>query len=193
MSYQERTNEELIELLADSDAKAFEEIYYRYWNRIFRYAITKVSQQEIAEDICHEVFLSLWQRRQNLKINNAEAYLIQATKYSIITHYKSKSSSEKHLSNYAQSLTSVHNETEYTLFFNNLQQAWLHALKDLPQKTKDVFQFSRIDHLSNKEIAARLELTEKAVEYHITKALRQIREQLKEFFILLLLLTKIIF
>lgn len=190
MSYQERTNDELVALLVQSDEKAFEELYYRYWSRIFRYAITKVSHQEAAEDICHEVFLSLWQRRQTLQIQNAEAYLIQATKYSVITYYKSKSSDEKHLSRYAQTQAEVHNETEYTLFFNNLQQSWLQALTNLPQKTQDVFRASRIEHLSNKEIATRFDVTEKAVEYHITKALRQIREQLKEFFLLLLLLTK---
>ena len=193
MFYTEFTNERLLELLAASDAKAFEELYYRQWSRLFRYAFTKISKQEDAEDICHDVFLSLWQRREALQIANLEAYLIQATKYSVINYYKAKMSDEKHLSTYAQSLEPAHNETEYTLFSNSLQQSWLQALKGLPQKTQDVFRFSRIDHLSNKEIAARLELTEKAVEYHITKALRQIREHLKEFFILVLVLTKLFF
>lgn len=188
MSYQEFTIERLVELLQDSDAKAFEEIYYRYWTRIFRYAITKVHHQEIAEDICHDVFLSLWQRRNEAQIQNAEAYLIQATKFSVINFYRTKQSDEKHLAVYAETLPDPGNETEYQLFFRNLQQAWLDALKDLPQKTKDVFRASRIEQLTNKEIASRLDLTEKAVEYHITKALKEIRLRLKDFFVVLAVL-----
>ena len=179
-------------MLQQSDAKAFEELYGRYWFRIFRYAFTKVHQQEVAEDICHDVFLSLWQRRGQVQIQNAEAYLIQAAKFSVIAFYRAKQSDEKHLPVYAGSVPGTHNETEYQLFFRSLEQAWQEALQDLPQKTRDVFQASRIEQLSNREIATRLGLTEKAVEYHITKALREIHLRLKDFFVLLLL-VKIIF
>ncbi len=125
MFYPEFTNERLLELLAESDAKAFEELYYRQWSRLFRYAFTKISKQQDAEDICHDVFLTLWQRRETLQIVNLEAYLIQATKYSVINYYKEKMSDEKHLSNYAQSIELTHNETEYTMFSIGLQQAYL--------------------------------------------------------------------
>lgn len=193
MSYQHLTDEALVNLLPQSDERAFEEIYLRHWQRVFRFALGKISSQEIVEDICHDVFLSLWQRRSQVQIANVEAYLIQAVKYSVINYYKSRVSDEKHLEVYAQKVPGTSNETEDALYFNSLQQAWLAALDALPEKTKAVFQFSRIDHLSNREIAGKLQLTEKAVEYHITKALRQLKGDLKDFFVLCLLAAGIFF
>ncbi|MHA4847292.1 RNA polymerase sigma factor [Flavitalea antarctica] len=187
MSYQHLTDDALVNLLTRSDEKAFEEIYLRHWQRVFRFALGKISTQEIVEDICHDVFLSVWQRRSRVEIGNLEAYLIQAVKYSVINYYKSRVSDEKHLGVYAKTIPGDRNETEDALYFNSLQQAWLAALDALPEKTKTVFQFSRIDHLSNREIAGKLQLTEKAVEYHITKALRQLKGDLKDFFLLCLL------
>ena len=192
MSYQHLTDEALVKLLPGSDERAFEEIYLRHWQRIYRFALGKISSQEIVEDLCHDVFLSLWQRRSQVQIANLEAYLVQAAKYSVINYYKSRLSDEKHLGVYAQNLPDARNETEDALYFNSLQHAWLAALDALPEKTKAVFQFSRIDHLSNREIAGKLQLTEKAVEYHITKALRQLKGDLKDFFLLCLVAAEII-
>lgn len=189
MSYQNLTDEALVNLLRGSDERAFEELYLRYWQRVFRFALGKVASQVTVEDICHDVFLSLWQRRSQVQIINVEAYLIQAAKYAVINYYKSRISDEKHLGLYAESLPAARNETEDALYFHSLQQAWLAALDALPEKTKAVFQYSRIDHLSNREIAGRLRLTEKAVEYHITKALRQLKGDLKDFFVLFILMA----
>lgn len=193
MSYQHLTDDALVKLMPEPDERAFEEIYLRHWQRVFRFALSKIASQEIVEDLCHDVFLSLWQRRSIVQIVNLEAYLIQATKYAVINYYKSRLSSEKHLGNYAELLRGANNETEDALYFNSLQHAWLTALDALPEKTKVVFQYSRIDHLSNREIAGKLQLTEKAVEYHITKALRQLKVDLKDFLLFFILVTKIIF
>lgn len=188
MSYQHLTDEALAGMLSRSDERAFEAIYRRHWQRVFRFALGKISSQEAVEDICHEVFLSLWQRRGQTQIANLEAYLVQSVKYAVINYYKSRLSNEKHLGAYAQLRPGARNETEDALYFNSLQQAWLAALDALPEKTKVVFQYSRIDQLTNREIAGKLQLTEKAVEYHITKALRQMKGDLKDFLPLCLLL-----
>ena len=183
MSYQHLTDEMLVNGLLHSDSKAFEEIYLRYWKRIFRYAMSRISKQEVVEDICHEVFLSVWQRRGVSGINNLEAYLIQSAKFAILNYYKAEFSNEKHLNIYAQYIKSEYNETDYPAFLNNLQEAWITALESLSDKTKTIFKFSRLDYLTNKEIAQRLQLSEKAVEYHISKALVHLREKLGDFLI----------
>src|SRR5688572_15215617 len=55
MSYQHLTDQALVTLLTRSDEKAFEEIYLRHWQGVFRFALGKISTQEIVEDICHEI------------------------------------------------------------------------------------------------------------------------------------------
>jgi RNA polymerase sigma-70 factor (family 1) len=172
----------LVDLLRQSNENAFNEIYKRYWLRLFRYAITKVHDQQVAEDICHDVFLSLWQRRTEAAIINIEAYLVQAVKYRVISHLKQRLAEEQKVSDVHGATTD--NTTENSILHNDLLQAWHNALQQLPEKSRQVFEMSRISHLNNKEIALQLNLSEKAVEYHITKALKILRLHLKDFALL---------
>lgn len=187
MYYQLQKDEALLEMLSRSDPKAFNEIYRRYWVVVFRYAVCKVHTQEIAEDLCQDVFVSLWQRRNVVSIQNLEAYLIQATRFGLLNHIRVKIKDKKyqHLS---ADYPDTDNETENSICLHSLMNAWEKAVYNLPPKTQEVFRLSKVDNYTNKEIASYLHLTEKAVEYHITRSFKILRLQLKDFLFLLLLL-----
>jgi RNA polymerase sigma factor (sigma-70 family) len=72
-------------------------------------------------------------------------------------------------------------QIEDVLYFDDLAEAVEQALKKLPEKTAEVFRLSRFEHQSNQEIATKLHLSEKAVEYHITKSLQFLKQHLKMF------------
>lgn len=188
MEYRDLKDEQLVALLRDADEHAFEEIYQRYWKNVFRYAITRVHEQAVAEDLCHDIFLSLWHRRGVVQIRQLEAWLIQSVKYSIINHLKGKLTDRKHAQGLWLSNEKADRQTEYTIAFNSLYQAWQEAIKKLPDQSKEIFRLSKIQHRTNKEIAFQLKLSEKAVEYHITKALKFLRMHLRDFDTLLLIL-----
>ena len=88
MYYQLQKDETLLEMLSRSDTGAFDEIYRRYWVVVFRYAVGKVHTQQIAEDLCQDVFVSLWQRRNAVAIQHLEAYLVQATKFGVLNYIR---------------------------------------------------------------------------------------------------------
>ncbi|GAB2812863.1 sigma-70 family RNA polymerase sigma factor [Ferruginibacter profundus] len=186
MYYQLQKDEALLEMLGRSDTGAFDEIYRRYWVVVFRYAVGKVHTPQIAEDLCQDVFVSLWQRRNAVSIQHLEAYLVQATKFGVLNYIRAKIKDKKY-----QDLTVAYpntdNETENNLFVRNLMDAWEKAVAELPEKTQEVFRLSKVGNYSNKEIALQLHLTEKAVEYHITKSFKFLRIQLKDFLLFLLL------
>ncbi len=182
MNYQLHKDEDLLHLLSHSDSKAFNEIYRRYWIVVFRYAVGKVHTQQVAEDLCQDVFVSLWQRRNVLSIQNLEAYLVQATKYGVLNYVRLKIQNKKQFTLAMPNYTA--NETEDTAALHNLMSAWEKAIYRLPAKTQQVFRLSKVEDYSNKEIAKELHLTEKAVEYHITKSYKIIRLQLREFIVL---------
>lgn len=71
--------------------------------------------------------------------------------------------------------------TESSLTFHELSQAIEKAIATLPEKTRQVFRLSRFDHLSIREIATNLNISEKAVEYHITQSLKTLRFYLKDY------------
>ena len=184
MNYQLQKDEVLIDLLEKSDAKAFDEIYRRYWQPVFRYAVCKVHVQQVAEDLVQDVFVSLWQRRAEVAIRNAEAYLIQSVKFAVLNYFRLQVQDKKH-----QNVVSMYKrndaQTEDTVSLHNLLSAWQKAVASLPAKTAEIFRLSKEADYSNKEIAGKLRLSEKAVEYHITKSHKIVRLQLRDFLTLL--------
>jgi RNA polymerase sigma-70 factor (family 1) len=186
MYYQLQKDETLLEMLGRSDTGAFNEIYRRYWVVVFRYAVGKVHTRQVAEDLCQDVFVSLWQRRNAVAIQHLEAYLVQATKFGVLNYIRTKIKDKKY-QDLAVAYPNTDNETENNLFLRNVMEAWEKAVAELPEKTQEVFRLSKVGNYSNKEIALQLHLTEKAVEYHITKSFKFLRIQLKDFLLLLLL------
>ncbi len=181
MVYCHFSNDYLLMLLKKSDSKAFEEIYNRYWKACFKYAIQKNGDISVAEDICHDVFLSIWQRRESIDILNLEAYLIQSVKYAVL-RIKQADIKANLLSRQIVLKEDI-NETEYKIYFNEMNKAWQEGLERLPEKSKEVFILSRLENLTNKEIAVKFSITEKGVEYHISKSIKFLREYLKEYLI----------
>ena len=79
---------ELVNLLTENDKDAFSEIYTRYWKKLFAVAYNRISVESICEDVLHDVFTDLWIKRKAKSIDNLNAYLATAVKYSIFNHIR---------------------------------------------------------------------------------------------------------
>jgi RNA polymerase sigma-70 factor (ECF subfamily) len=180
MSYEQLADEILLKLLQCSDEEAFRVLYKRYVRRVFQVALKKVRSAEIAEDISQQVFLGIWERRQQVKIDSIEAYLSMAVKYRCISYYESKYAKTAVLDLETVS-ERVDNSTENTLLYEELKRAIQKAMSLLPPKTREVFQLSRFHSHSNQQIATQLKISEKAVEYHMTQSLKVMRRELQEY------------
>ncbi len=178
--YSTLPDEMLGRLLFTGDAKAYEAIYRRYWRPLFSIATWKTNSQIAAEEMVQELFLRLWENRQKNLIENPEAYLKTALRYSVIGFIKAK------LANMQAELGEASDQAADQLAdtgvgLTELSAALENALNMLPQKTRLVFQMSRFEQRSTSEIASQLGLTDRAVEYHITQSLRLLRFQLKDY------------
>ncbi|RAJ28549.1 sigma-70 family RNA polymerase sigma factor [Pedobacter cryoconitis] len=186
MKYNSLSDNSLVDLLKDSDGLAFKEIYTRYWAGIYKAAYVKVYHKELAEELTQNLFADLWRRRESITINTLDCYLFGSLKYSIINHYKSQLVKEKyqdHVTGQRQHITS---STDDLALVNDLSKALNQGIALLPKKTGEVFKLSRIDNRSTKEISQQLNISEKAVEYHITQSLKSMRFHLKEYLFLFL-------
>lgn len=190
MDYALFTDEILARLLRTSDSQAFHEIYQRYWRRLFALALRKIGQKEIAEEIVQDVFETLWEKHASMIIENLESYLFSCIKYGVIRHYKSQIVEEKYFQ-YAQQNNADEEKTEELLLLNELHTSIEKALNLLPEKTQQVFRMSRFEHLSVKQISEKLTISDKAVEYHITQALKTLRTQLKDYLPFILLFIQL--
>lgn len=175
-------NEMLARLLFTGDSKAYEAIYQRYWRSLFSSATWKTRSEATAEELVQEIFIKLWENRQKTLIENLEAYLKTALKYSVISFIKARlTHTQIELGEASEYATDQ--MADANIDAAELSAALENALNLLPQKTRQIFHMSRFEHRSTSEIANSLGLSERAVEYHITQSLRSLRTQLKDYLI----------
>ncbi|MFC5412931.1 RNA polymerase sigma-70 factor [Larkinella bovis] len=189
-SLKELDDELILKALSEGNRLALAELYERYWYALYRVALQKTKSQEIAEELVQDLFVQLWQKRASLAVRRADFYLFSALKYSVIDYIKRQIVHEK-FQQYQQTFGSqVDESTEEQLAYHDLVGTIETELLKLPAKTQEVFRLSRFEGQTIPEISERLALTDKAVEYHLSKALKLLRAQLRDYsFVLLLILV----
>ena len=175
------TETQLLASLKNGGRDAFTEIYERFWYQLYRVAYQKTSSKEVAEELVQDLFVSLWQRRETLTVNQLSNYLFSSIKYSVIDFIESKTVQEKYKTYYETFNADSDHRTEQLLDYKDLHEAIEKELQLLPDKTQEIFRLSRFEHQSIPEIAKQLQIPEKTVEYHLSKALKFLRENLRDF------------
>lgn len=192
MEYKILSDELLVKLLRVGEQDAFEEIYRRYWQKLLRSAQFKLRSKETIEEILQDLFISLWEKREKVLIENLEAYLNTSLRYLIINQIKKQILQEKFIE-YSLKKNELTDDVDESVAFNELSVAIEKAIEQLPEKTQQIFRLNRLEYKSVKEIAVLLETPERTVEYHITQALKALRIHLREFIALSVLLSFRIF
>lgn len=165
-------------LLKADDHVAFNEIYGRYWKKMLHIAWNHSEDKTVAKDIVHEVFISLWERRHQVEIDNLPAFLATAVKFSIYKYYQRESRRSELLRlNYEFSELSQDEEKLDALF---LEEYINGIVEEMPAKCRFVFR-CREQGMKNSEIAEQAQITQKAVERNLTRALNIIRGELKNY------------
>lgn len=175
------SDEELSALLAEEVTAAFHEIFNRYWSHLYATAYQRVRNKEAAEEIVQDLFTSLWVKRKNVQIHTSlAAYLFTSVRYRVLNHIE-KEAVRKNYKDALQIVTTVcENPTEETVFLNDLTRKIDKEIDLLPSKCRSVFELSRKEYKTNKEIAVMLGISEKTVENHLTKAITRLRLKLSD-------------
>jgi RNA polymerase sigma-70 factor (ECF subfamily) len=174
-------DETLLKFLRIGDASAFEELYHRYWQKMFHSTIRKINNSKVAEDIVQTVFTDLWEKREVRAIQNVSAYLETAAKFQVINFIKSTITKKLNNAHIAENQNGEESTADLMLLMNEITKAIDEAINKLPQKTQTIFKLSRYDQRTNKEISNIMNLSEKSVEYHITQSLASLRFYLRDF------------
>jgi RNA polymerase sigma-70 factor (family 1) len=171
----------LVKLLKADDSAAFREIYNRYWYVMFNTGKRKLYTAEVAEEIIQDIFTDLWERRSTVQIDHLKGFLFGALKFQIFNHIR-RQLVQKEYEKYSQNAHPFYDHhTENLLAYEDLFQAIENAIEQLPEKTRTIFRMSRLENHSVREIAAKLNIPERTIEYHLTQSLRALRKNLKEF------------
>lgn len=183
------SDEELVSLLKQEKLVAFREIYKRYWKNLYGAAYKRLKSKELAEEIVQELFTNLWVKRQTLQIKSALAgYLFTAVSHYIIDHYRKELVKARYTEAFKIAYKETDHSTEETILLHDLTNTIESEINQLPDKCRSVYELSRKEYKSNKEIALHLGISEKTVENHLTKALKKLRIGLAHYMTLVLFL-----
>jgi RNA polymerase sigma-70 factor (family 1) len=175
-------DEELIEGLQDGNEDSFTTIYKKYWYAMFLVAYRKLQNKEIAEELVQDIFTRLWKERDKRVIINLEHYLFSAVRFEVIDYIRSNGTRREYLEYYVAFSSFENCDTENTIAFNDLVKSIDEGLNILPEKSRQIFKLHKLENWSVDRIAVHFSLSEKAVEYHLTKATKSLRIYLRNAF-----------
>jgi len=178
-----------IKALNEGNHLAYEQLFDRWYEPLCRYAFTILRDMDDAEDVVQKTFCKLWDQRENLSIKSSiNSYLYRIVHNESLNTVHQKTSHQEHNLNYISMMNEVDDSVVETITANDLQLSIDKALATLPPQCRRVFEMSRMDQLSYSEIAKELNISTNTVENHVSKALKILRVELKEFLLLCFIL-----
>jgi RNA polymerase sigma-70 factor (ECF subfamily) len=184
---------DLWEAILHDNTKAFETLFERYWSDVYSTAFSYLKDKEACSEIVQDIFLNIWQKRNEFKITSFKSYLTSAARYHVYKHLKAKKTSAilyiedyDHIKIKSPGISHADTNMEYL----ELEQSVETSLHDLPKRCREIFILSRMNNLTNDEIAQQLGISKRTVENQITHALKFLRSLLKYSALLILIVTK---
>jgi len=177
----------LVVLLRNDNAPAFKELYERHWYYTYHLAFKKTGRTDVAQEMAQQLFETLWDKRDRLRIDNFKAYLTSSLKNLVIDYIRRHILEESYLEKLRMHFSEAGVQAGRQLEYDELAGTVTELLHQLPRKTRQVFVMRRFEYYTIPEIAQQLNLSEKAIEYHLTKALSFLRKHLKEYMTLVAL------
>lgn len=170
------------------DKESFHEFFLEYYAPLCRYATFFIKKGEV-EDLVQDFFTFLWESRNILSIHTSlKSFLYISIRNRCLSRIREDSSRKAYQDYIYDKLKNV---IEYPdeAYFRDISEHLADALKSLTEQDRKIFELSRFTDMTNKQIGDLLGVTEKTVEYHVTKTLKYLREHLKDYLYVVLILV----
>ena len=178
---------DLIFLLKEGDSIAYRELYDRHWEKLYNSVYKRLKDKDQAKDITQDIFLQLWLKKDTLNIENLQAYLFTAGKYSVF-RYMEKQQKFVPVEDLLLTIKQSADHADANLLMNEFLKAWEALISSLPEAQQLIFRMRYQQDLSPIEIAKELNISIKTVRNQLGKALNKLRPS----FIILLVLTSLL-
>lgn len=166
---------ELFKLIKANDYKAFEELYNRHWEELYYVAYRRLQDERVAEEVVQEAFVNLYVRKNDLQEStNIKAYMHTVTKYKVIDEIRKRISEKKYIESVAKKPMVDFADAHDIFERKELKRHLKDFAETLPKKCREVFVLKQAE-LTNREISEKLNISEKTVEGHVSRARRLIK------------------
>ena len=178
----EPTEKDILARLRNGDEKVFEKIFRTYYERLCNYANTFLNDIDEAEEMVQSAFLTVWEKHEQIEIHTSmKSYLYRSVYNGCLNRIKHNKVRSEYGSHYKSQANMFSGDASEGVVEDELETLMKDAIELLPQQCRMVFKLSRLENLSYKEIAEQMGISVKTVENHMIKALKTLRENLKEY------------
>jgi RNA polymerase sigma-70 factor (ECF subfamily) len=188
MFHIELTDTDLWKAIRCDDQHAFNRLFDKYWVSVYKTGYKYLRDKEASQEIVHDIFLSIWNRRHTLEIASFPSFLLTATRYQIYSRQKTRHVLVPVDTDSLGNEITSHSEADTHIRQSELYEQLHATLLQLPKRCQEIFRLSRFEYLSNDEIALRLGISKRTVENQLTMALKHLRLHFKNGSVTMLLL-----
>ena len=189
----ELTNSDIILAFKQGDQEVFETLFRSYYQSLCRYANGLLNDSDEAEEVVQQMFVTIWEKRSSIEIKiSFKSYLYRAVHNSCLNHLEKLKVRQMYVAENSGNEEASAEHSERNLQKNELQTRISAALLKLPEQCRKVFLLSRQDEMKYSEIADHLGISIKTVENQMGKALRIMREELKEYLPIIILIISLV-
>jgi RNA polymerase sigma-70 factor (ECF subfamily) len=186
----------LVRQFKKGDHHSFKILYGRYAPKLYGFSRRYLNSDADSEEIVQEVFLRIWEKRENIDESQSfSSYIFQAAKHKIFNGFRKKINEQAYLDFIVLAEKSSFRFTEMDVEYNEIKAKAEKSINSMPPKRQEIFRLSREQGLKNKEIADKLQISIKTVENQMSQALKFLKNELKDYqlFILIFLFIQIQF
>jgi RNA polymerase sigma-70 factor (ECF subfamily) len=181
-------DKQLLERLKAGDKQAFSLVFSTFYRDLVLFANTFTHQTDVSEEIVQEVFVTLWENVDSITIKTSlKSYLLRMVQNKCLDWLRHLKVRDKYAENILDNPLLMENDTENYLLYSELEKSLEKALGQLPEEFAKTFRMNRIDGLKQNEIAEKLGIAVRTVEFRIARVLKLLRDELKDYFIVVLI------
>lgn len=182
----------LLEKLKNDDQSAFTVIFTKYYQDLVQFSYSFTRNSDYSEEIVQEVFLKLWENRNSLVIHSSlKSFLLKTVQNRSIDSLRHLGITSKYAAAILDHPLLSENDTENYILHSELEAKFNQAMDKIPAQYAEAFRMSRIELLNYQEIAQKLGVSVRTVEVRISRALGLLKEELKDFLVLILALLQL--
>jgi RNA polymerase sigma-70 factor (ECF subfamily) len=169
----------ILSALAKDQESSLEELYRYFYPRLYEFSRSFLKQEQDIDDIIQEVFIQIWLNRKKIKDPTTfDSYIFTITRNLLLNKLRSRLNNQKLKEEIRKLSIAKEFENLDLVQYQELKNRVVELIHQLPERQQEIFVLSRTEGMSHKEIASKLEITTKTVEYHISLAIRFLRERL---------------
>lgn len=177
--YSKFNDQELTVLLKQGDQLAFTEIYNRYWAEMYYHAFRILKDEENAKDVIQDIFSNLWLKSASINVEiKLSGHLYIAVRNKVFNLIAQNKVRNDYLNSVAAFFTEAVSDT-HLLDEKELIAVVETEIQNLPPKMREIFELSRKENLSHKEIAQKLNISDQTVKKQIQNALKVLKPKIR--------------